>query len=610
MMVWRPGVWLLVVPACLPLLNFSPWTGWLIFEEFDILLLGALAGGYVRLAWACRAGYGDKLAAGLWLFPVLLGGSGLVSLFRGFSDAGGFAFDWFAGYTDALNSVRVFKGLAFALLFIPMLKQELSHSRALASQRLASGLVAGLTVVTLAVLWERVAFPGLLEFSIPYRTVALFWEMHVGGGAIDFYMALTTPFVAWALVNARRPLTWTAAASLALLTGYAVLTTFSRGVYLAVAGSLLLLGVLLWAQKSNFNGDEFFARVWRCYRPQGWRARASCFLVMALLVEVVGVWVGGTFMTERLASTDRDLGGRVEHWQHGLGLLHGPVDGLLGIGLGRLPANYANRIPRGEFSGVVTIGSEKISEHIVNRFVTINGPNTVEKYGGKYALTQHLSLHTLGPFQARMDVRVQKEAHVIVELCERHLLYDGNCQSGYIRVEPMNTEGNPSWQSIVLPLTGKTFISRSWYAPRMVMLSLSVVNAGGTADFDKVSLFGSHLDSMIDNGDFTQQMAHWFPGAQSYFLPWHIDNLFLEVLIERGVTGLLSYGAVMAYALWNLIFGRAREQALSPYLAAALCAVLLTGMVSSLMDVSRVSFLFNLMTLFAIHANREICKPQ
>jgi energy-coupling factor transporter transmembrane protein EcfT len=48
---WRPGVWLFVVPAALPLLNFGPWTGWIVFEEFELLVLGAAAGCYGHLAF-------------------------------------------------------------------------------------------------------------------------------------------------------------------------------------------------------------------------------------------------------------------------------------------------------------------------------------------------------------------------------------------------------------------------------------------------------------------------------------------------------------------------------------------------------------------------------
>jgi hypothetical protein len=31
-------------------LEFSPWTGWLIFDEFDLLVLAMFAAGYARLA--------------------------------------------------------------------------------------------------------------------------------------------------------------------------------------------------------------------------------------------------------------------------------------------------------------------------------------------------------------------------------------------------------------------------------------------------------------------------------------------------------------------------------------------------------------------------------
>lgn len=602
MMVWRPGIWLFVVPACLPFLNFSPWTGWLIFEEFDILLLGVLAGGYGRLAWSLRSGDEAKSYFVSWRsmallgLLALLGITGLLALFRGFVDAGGFTFDWYAGYTDALNSVRVFKSLGFALLFVPLLRRELDHSGTLASQRLASGMVAGLTVVTLAVLWERAAFPGLLNFSKPYRTVALFWEMHVGGAAIDAYLALATPFVVWALISAHRPRVWAAAAGLALLTGHACLTTFSRGVYLAVAGPLLLLGVLQWAQMPGFDARAFLDPLWPRYRPEGWRAKASLMLMLALAAEVPAVLGGGSFMMERLASTDRDLRSRVEHWQHGLDLLDGPIDWLLGKGLGRLPANYAGHVRQGEFSGDVKLRDKQEPGGAVNAFVTVRGPDTLTKLGGQYALTQRVTNVSKGRHRVSLDVRVQRQADVSLALCERHLLYDGNCQVAFIRVLPGKTE----WQNMVLPLTGAPLAGSLWYAPRLSMFSLSVVNTGGVADFDNVRLIGSYPQPPLENGNFFNGMAHWFPAAQSYFVPWHLDNLFLEVLVERGAVGLLLFTALMAYALWHLVFGRARTLALSAYLAASLCAALLVGLVSSLMDVPRVAFLVYLLALFSI----------
>lgn len=601
---WWPGLWLFAVPALLPVLNFSTWTGWLVFDEFDILLLGALAGAYGRLVWSVRPGSTSEMPVSSWRTMAVLGLfgiTGLLALWRGFTDAGGFSFDWFAGYTDALNSLRVFKSLGFALLFVPLLQRELKHSGQLAGQRLAGGMVVGLTVVTLAVLWERAAFPGLLDISTPYRTVALFWEMHVGGAAIDNYLALATPFVVWALFTAQRPLFWIAAAALALLTAYACLTTFSRGVYLAVAAPLLLLGLLLWAQKTDFNARAFFGPAWRRYRLEGWRARASPVLMLALVAEVAAVLGRGSFMMDRLASADRDFGSRVEHWRRGLDLLEDPTDWLLGKGLGRLPANYAAHGPQGEFSGEVKWREEQEPGQAANAFVTVRGPHTLKRLGGQYALTQRVVNVSKAVHRVSLDVRVQHTADVYLELCERHLLYDGRCQLAFIRVLP----GKNEWQNMVLPLHGPTLAGGPWYAPRLSMLSLSVVNAGGAADFDNVGLMGAYPAQPLENGDFARGMAHWFPLAQSYFVPWHIDNLFLELLIERGLVGFLLFAALVAYALWHLVFGRARASALAPYLAASLSGALLVGLVSSLMDVPRVAFLLFLLLLFSLHAAQE-----
>ena len=600
--MWRPGVWLFAVPACLPFLNFSPWTGWLVFDEFDILLLGALAGGYGRLACSSRSGSLTGMPVALRVLLLLLAGTGLLALYRGFADAGGFAFDWFAGYEDALNSLRVFKSLGFSLLFVPLLQLEIARSGALAGRRLAQGIVAGLTVVTLAVLWERSAFPGVFDFSKNYRTVALFWEMHVGGAAIDAYLAMTAPFVVWALVSAHRPLPWAGAAALALLTGYACLTTFSRGVYLAVAGSLVLLAMLLWAQKTDFNTREFLSRMWRRHVPDGWRAKGGAILGLALVAEIVAVAVGGSFMTERLTSTDRDLGSRFEHWRHGLDLLDTPGSWLLGVGLGRLPANYAAHVPGGEFSGSVKGRDELGPGGTINGFVTVRGPATRKVLGAQYALTQRVTMASIGPHRVSLEVRVTKQADVYLELCERHLLYDGTCQTAFLRVFP----GKTAWQAFTLPLDGPASLGGPWYAPRLGMFSLSVGNAGGVADFDNILLTGPQHEKLLENGGFSSGLAHWFPAAQSYFVPWHLDNLFLEILVERGLAGLLLMVALMTYALWATVIARARSLPMSPYLAASLCAALLVGLVSSFMDVPRVAFLYLLLTLYSIQSTQEL----
>ena len=605
LVAWQPRLWLWLVPACLPWLNFSPWTGWLVFEEFDILLLGTLAGGYARLAWETQptSSMTQRSSAGQWLVVMVLL-SGLLALWRGVADAGGLRFDWFANYSDALNSWRVFKSLGMAALFIPLVRREMAHASHQALAWLASGVLSGLALVVLATLWERAAFPGLFDFSAHYRTVALFWEMHMGGAAIDVYLAMTTPFVVWALYATRRPLVWAALALLAILVAYTGLTTFARGVYLAVGAPLLLLAFLLWLQGHARQGRNAWQGLQHQSSAPGWRLKASVLLSITLVLEVVGVLEGGTFMQERLASAEQDLSSRMVHWKNGVGLLEGPEDWLLGKGLGRLPANYATKVPGEEFPGDARHRVTRVGP-VTEQFVTLYGPKTQAQLGGVFELTQRVALTEPGGYRVRMDVRVSEETRFEVYLCERHLLYDRACQAAFVRVEPVTGAGPLAWQHLNLTLHGPSLGRDRWFAPRLQMFSIAVIDAGIQADVDNIALTSLRGQPLSINGDFSAGLSRWFPAAQSYFVPWHLDNLFLEMLVERGSAGLLAWILLVSYALWHLILGRARLEPLAPYLAASLTGVLVVGLVSSVMDVPRVAWLFFLLTFVALETPKS-----
>nr|WP_315232555.1 hypothetical protein [uncultured Albidiferax sp.] len=597
---WRPSLWLFAVPAGLPFLNFAPWTGWLVFDEFDLLMLAVLAAGYFRIArqpmgapffWRRKLSFST-------LAIVVLASAGLLALLRGVQDAGGWRWGWFQGYADPLNSWRIFKSLLWASLCMPLLQQDLRRSPVQACKRLAAGMLAGLVCVTLVVLWERAAFPGWFNFTAKYRTTALFWEMHVGGAAIDAYLALSTPFVVWALRTARRPWQWAWGAVLALLVAYAGLTTFSRGVYLSMLAPLFLLGLLLWAQKAGLDPRLLVRAMWQRRRPVGWRSKAAWALSLALVAEVAGVLTGGSFMADRLADTERDFGSRVEHWQRGLDLVQNPVDLLLGKGLGRLPANYARSSPLGEWSGHVAWQPAGLQSPA---HLQLFGPDTDSELDGLYAITQRVQLVPGQRYQAALQVRVQRPVDVYLQLCERHLLYPARCQDGYVQLRP----STKVWQQLSVPLRGRNFTGGPWYAPRFGVLAVSIWGAGEHVDFQSIQLRTSRGKELLANADFADGPARWFPVARSYYLPWHIDNLYLELLIERGLLGLLLTLAVLGAALWSLVLGRARQPPLAPYLAASLSGVALVGLVSSVLDVPRVAFLLFFFAFFALRLGRQ-----
>jgi hypothetical protein len=237
--------WLLLLPALLPIVDLAPWTGWLSFEEFDVIALGAASGAWLRHGWAPGATAPARTSTTLLLLVaanlLLLG----IAFVRGTSDAGGFEFGWFQGYEGSMNSLRLTKSFILAALFAPLLGRASSRLNPRGVGFLGWGMALGLATVSLAAIWERMAFPGLLNFSADYRTTALFWEMHVGGAALDGFLVLTLPFAVLLMLRSQR-LSQLVPAGLILGLGiYASLTTFSRGVYLAVAISLAAMALLL-----------------------------------------------------------------------------------------------------------------------------------------------------------------------------------------------------------------------------------------------------------------------------------------------------------------------------------------------------------------------------
>jgi hypothetical protein len=106
-------------------------------------------------------------------------------------------------------------------------------------------MLAGLTMVALADLWERLVFPGLTNFSSDYRSSAPFSGMHTGGATLDAYLALCFPLVAaWLLIRQSRPRT-VAALGLLALAAHAGLTTFSRGLYAGYGCSAAIIVLFL-----------------------------------------------------------------------------------------------------------------------------------------------------------------------------------------------------------------------------------------------------------------------------------------------------------------------------------------------------------------------------
>lgn len=298
---WRP-LWIPVaLLGLLPVSGLAPWTGWMLAEEFDLLLLALLAGGWARLAWPkglpARQPATDGAGRVWWLLVLVYVGLTAMSTWRGLHDAGAwdggsFAWSWWHGWREPMNVLRTVKPLAWVLLAWPLWQALQARWPEAAARAVGLGAVAGLAVVAAVATWERWAWTGLTNFSTDYRTTALFWETHIGGAALDGFLALTLPFGLWAAAAARSRRQVLLSVAVLCLAGYAVLTTFSRGLYLgALAGMLLWWVMTPRAPGSTAPGTPvplgwvavFVAAAALAFPGSGWRGLGALFGLVLLL---------------------------------------------------------------------------------------------------------------------------------------------------------------------------------------------------------------------------------------------------------------------------------------------------------------------------------------
>lgn len=272
-MFWYPQLWLFALPTLIPALDLAPWTGWFFFEEIDLLLLITVSFGYWRLG-------NDKPHANLPSFAVLcatfLSLAYLIGTYRGLIPFSTPDVNTFNSYLSSYNSLRLSKAWIWMLLLLPLLTRSAGADLVNLRRRLIFGMLTGLILVSSAVIWERLTFPGFLNFSSDYRTTAPFSAMHTGGAALDGFLALSFPLSVVLLLRSKHPIATLTGLFILALGGYAGLTTFSRGLYFAYAFSVLIIMLFLIKCRIHILKNEF-----------GWRSVCTAVLLCTTIIYVL-----------------------------------------------------------------------------------------------------------------------------------------------------------------------------------------------------------------------------------------------------------------------------------------------------------------------------------
>lgn len=237
---WGLVAWLF----CVPWFSLTKWTGAMVIEEFDLALWGYCLGVVVHLLRHGMPGPTVNLRwhLGALCFVLLALAWQIAAIIKGYQLLPANGALYFTNYEDQGGPLRIAKAL-FSALSLYACCRYLSADWQRFQRALVLGFALGAMAVVLGCLFERWHFTGLLNLTTDYRTTAWFWEMHTGGATLDAYLALCLPFILLGLIQAKSLVEKTLFAMLLAGYSYVALTTFSRGVYLAV----LLVGVCFFA---------------------------------------------------------------------------------------------------------------------------------------------------------------------------------------------------------------------------------------------------------------------------------------------------------------------------------------------------------------------------
>ena len=250
-----PNCWLIVVPALLPLLYLSPFSGRLFFDEFDLLIIVTIAGYLWKNKKAPKSSLAINNAGKIVLFFFCI--VYVIAVIRGGLPFSEINKNSFASYYSNLNSLRIGKGFFWAMCLLPIWKYSEATIPDKIQQFFTGGVALGSMGMFLAVLWERgfihdifyaenryQLLSNFFNFHTAYRATGLFAEMHTGDTATDGYLILALPLTAYFLFLQKNKAQFSIGLFSLLGTIYSIFVTFSRGLYLGM-GVIALTGPLL-----------------------------------------------------------------------------------------------------------------------------------------------------------------------------------------------------------------------------------------------------------------------------------------------------------------------------------------------------------------------------
>jgi hypothetical protein len=560
------SAWAFLLPALIPLVDLTPWSGRFFFDEFDICATAILS----ALLWRPASEPADRTPAFDALAMVFLAGLAAsyawgVAFTLGQASADSLTL--YGGYQSPLNALRLAKPLAYALAILGA-AASVGELGEVARRRFARGAAVGLGLLIGHVVVERWRFPGLFDFTSDFRAVGPFATMHTGGAAIDAYVLMAGPLIACCGSGGRRAGRRLAVAGLILGTAYVVLATVTRATLAIAAAQFLVV---------------MFARAWRSKTT----AVRGGMAVTAVLLLAAGIASAATapFWRERAASIAGDWTIRTQHWRDAWAMSGSSMrTRWWGAGTGSFRGAYRS------FKHGTGASDFGLVREAGNQQLTLGGSSGI--FYGQFV---QVAPHT--PYTLRLSVRgLTSDSSLSFAMCEKTMLNSYRCVSDSIA-----TARPGEWRRREIPIdSGDLAVAPSGFRLGVRPVSLAFFVTGvGAVELDDIELVDLHGRDLLRNGNFERGHDHWFFTSDDH-LAWHAKNVYLHVLVEHGCVGLAMFLVTTGLAILR-VSRRAWAGDLDALAwCCSLLGVLALGIFDSIINAPRIAIMYFLLVGLAV----------
>ncbi len=552
--------WLIILPALLPVLDLTPWSGRILITEFDLFLLSSLA---VSLVFNRYDFTFIKTSGAIKWVILLLIASYSISTLIGFFSLKQIHTTSFYLYLTEFNSLRVAKGFFSALFFLPILAYEKNKGTPIA-KILSIGIILGLVLAIISIIWDRLIFPGFFDFSNTYRISGLFSGMLLGGAMVDSYLLLAFPFFYVLFYSFNKPWLHLLGIIIFIFGLYGIFATFTLTNYLAVFIVILILAL----------GSQPIRQK---------KSKSSLFSFF--IFSTIAVLISFSILKK----------GKFEHWSNANQLKN---DGITAFLFGNGKGSYPNAYFNNDFTGLTMarfwLQKESSANSQHKNFLRFSPSDE----SGSLKIIQRFPANQTGTYKINITLRnhSEKPQKLLVEFCNKNILAStGGCQwRGFV-----TQSKDSNWQTITKNLPSDEF-HKSLLSP-ITPVDINILNRGLSEklDISQVEIIAPNGKQILKNSQFNNGFDYWHFSSDNH-MAWHVKNLWVSAFFEGGIIEALLI-SILLLSLWIGLFKQSREgNHYALVLLAAISGMTIVGLFGSPFDDPRISWFFFIIIWLAI----------